>query len=72
MPKLKFEITSRSRGSSPVRTRPSTGRSARAATGSMSGSTGIFEELDGEPASLELTRVVESPAVTHLTYRVVR
>jgi hypothetical protein len=28
--------------------------------------------FDAEPARLEVTRVVESPAVTHLTFRVVK
>jgi dihydrofolate reductase len=32
----------------------------------------LFDELGTEPAKLEVTRVIESPAVTHLKYRVVR
>lgn len=32
----------------------------------------LFEELGVAPLELERTRIVESPAVTHLTYRVVR
>jgi dihydrofolate reductase len=31
----------------------------------------LFERLGGEPPALEVTRVVESPAVTHIRYRVV-
>jgi dihydrofolate reductase len=30
----------------------------------------LFENLDAEQVKLELTRVIDSPAVTHLTYRV--
>jgi dihydrofolate reductase len=32
----------------------------------------LFDELGGEPIGLECTRVIESPAVTHLRYRVVK
>jgi hypothetical protein len=32
----------------------------------------LFADLDDGGANLELSRVIDSPAVTHLTYRVVR
>jgi dihydrofolate reductase len=32
----------------------------------------LFDQLGSEPAKLEVTRVIESPAVTHLRYRVVK
>ena len=32
----------------------------------------LFDQLGTEPAQLEVTRVIESPAVTHLKYRVVK
>jgi dihydrofolate reductase len=32
----------------------------------------LFGDLGGEPPELEITRVIESPAVTHLKYRVVK
>jgi dihydrofolate reductase len=32
----------------------------------------LFEDLGAEPAQLELTRVIDSPAATHLKYRVVK
>jgi dihydrofolate reductase len=32
----------------------------------------LFDQLGGEPAKLEITRVIESPLVTHLKYRVVK
>jgi dihydrofolate reductase len=32
----------------------------------------LFDDLGPEPPKLELTRVIESPAVTHLRYRVVK
>jgi dihydrofolate reductase len=34
--------------------------------------TRLFDHLDPNPIELEITRVVESPTVTHLRYRVVR
>ncbi|HZI92592.1 MAG TPA: dihydrofolate reductase family protein [Thermoleophilaceae bacterium] len=34
--------------------------------------TRLFDDLGSRPPELEVTRVVESPAVTHLTYRVVK
>jgi dihydrofolate reductase len=36
------------------------------------GGTRLFDHLDPDPIQLEVVRVVESPAVTHLRYRVVR
>lgn len=33
---------------------------------------GLFDHLGGEPIDLEIVRVVDSPAVTHLRYRIVR
>lgn len=38
----------------------------------LGGGTRLFEPLGRGPMELEQTRVVESPAVTHLTYRIVR
>ena len=32
----------------------------------------LFDSLGGDPPALELTRVVESPVVTHIKYRVLR
>jgi dihydrofolate reductase len=32
----------------------------------------LFDGLDGEQVQIERTRVIESPAVTHLMYRVVK
>ena len=32
----------------------------------------LFDRLEGVPVELEATRVIESPAVTHLNYRVVK
>lgn len=32
----------------------------------------LFDGLDGEPVQLEVTRVIHSPAVTHLKHRVVK
>jgi dihydrofolate reductase len=32
----------------------------------------LFDHVGGEPAKLEITRVIESPLVTHLKYRVVK
>jgi dihydrofolate reductase len=32
----------------------------------------LFDQLGTDPAQLEVTRVIESPAVTHLRYRVVK
>jgi dihydrofolate reductase len=37
----------------------------------LGGGVRLFDELDGPP-KVELTRVIDSPAVTHLSYRVVR
>ncbi|MEA2224303.1 MAG: hypothetical protein QOH83_2679 [Solirubrobacteraceae bacterium] len=34
--------------------------------------TRLFEDLRGEPIGLKITRTVESPAVTHIAYSVVR
>ena len=38
----------------------------------LGGGVRLFDELGSAPPKLELTRVVESPAVTHLRYRVVK
>jgi dihydrofolate reductase len=38
----------------------------------LGGGVRLFDELGTEPAQLEVTRVIESPAVTHLRYRVVK
>jgi hypothetical protein len=32
----------------------------------------LFDRLQAVPVGLEATRVIESPAVTHLSYRVVK
>jgi dihydrofolate reductase len=34
--------------------------------------TRLFDDLGPEPIGLKITRTVESPAVTHVTYTVVR
>lgn len=36
----------------------------------LAGGTPLFDQLDGGSLGLEPTRVIDSPAVTHLTYRV--
>jgi dihydrofolate reductase len=36
----------------------------------LGGGARLFDELGPEPAELELTRVIDSPGVTHLRYRV--
>ena len=38
----------------------------------LGGGVRLFGDLDTAPVGLEITRVIESPAVTHLRYRVVR
>ena len=38
----------------------------------LGGGVRLFDDLGGQPSGLELTRVVDSPAVTHLSYRVVK
>lgn len=38
----------------------------------LGGGVRLFEDTGGEPVELEPTRVVESPGVTHLRYRVVK
>jgi dihydrofolate reductase len=38
----------------------------------LGGGVRLFGDLDGDAISLEITRVIESPAVTHLRYRVVK
>jgi dihydrofolate reductase len=38
----------------------------------LGGGVPLFGDLDGDALNLEITRVVESPAVTHLRYRVAR
>jgi dihydrofolate reductase len=38
----------------------------------LGGGVHLFDRLGGEQPKLELTRVVDSPAVTHLKYRVVK
>ena len=38
----------------------------------LGGGVRLFEHLDGTPIELENTRVIESPAVAHLRYRVVK
>jgi dihydrofolate reductase len=38
----------------------------------LGGGIRLFEQLDAEQIELERTRVIESPAVTHLRFRVVR
>jgi dihydrofolate reductase len=38
----------------------------------LGGGVRLFDKLDDDAAKLELVRVVDSPAVTHLRYRVVR
>jgi dihydrofolate reductase len=38
----------------------------------LGGGVRLFDNLDGDDVKLELTRVIDSPAVTHLRYRVVK
>ncbi len=38
----------------------------------LGGGVRLFDDLGGQPRGLELTRVVDSPAATHLNYRVVK
>ena len=38
----------------------------------LGGGIRLFDDLDGEAIELEATKVIESPGVTHLRYRVVR
>jgi dihydrofolate reductase len=38
----------------------------------LGGGVRLFDNLGSEPPSLEVTRVIESPRVTHIKYRVVR
>jgi dihydrofolate reductase len=38
----------------------------------LGGGVRLFGDLDGDAIGLEITRVIESPAVTHLRYRVVK
>ena len=38
----------------------------------LGGGVRLFDELGTKPARLEVTRVIESPTVTHLKYRVVK
>ena len=38
----------------------------------LGGGVRLFDDLGGEGIELEVTRVIESPGVTHLRYRVVK
>jgi dihydrofolate reductase len=38
----------------------------------LGGGVRLFGDLDAEPVKLEVTRVIDSPSVTHLRYRVVK
>lgn len=38
----------------------------------LGGGVRLFEHLDIEPTELELTRLVNAPGVTHITYRIVK
>jgi hypothetical protein len=40
--------------------------------GGLGGGILLFDQIDAEQIQLEATRVIESPGVTHLRYRVVK